>query len=326
MEAKLNELSKLDLRSLCGKKLLGIPIDSVIKGRRKQFSKTDLIKKILEKGDVNIQTAIDKKKHDPDAFLADDKNASDDDQTFINSPVKDMAKLIESKQKQQHEIIMHDAKVKKLAEDKGDEATRSFGKQYLKKFQKAIEYKKMTKKELLELIDKQNDSEKKLLNEEFTEMRDIAINKYDNEGKVRMSDERGNVKIIEGQNRSHLEKDERANLIYLMREQNKKGEKIAQKSEPLQQKQGDILPKKPDEFEKEKAQQDQFKKITRKNVGKIDLSVKVQDDNVKVKPNVKISDIKKAIQKNSSRLKLSKPPKIVYHSLKNMGKTALLTI
>ena len=59
MEAKLNELSKLDLRSLCGKKLLGIPIDSVIKGRRKQFSKTDLIKKILEKGDVNIQTAID---------------------------------------------------------------------------------------------------------------------------------------------------------------------------------------------------------------------------------------------------------------------------
>ena len=326
MEAKLNELTRLDLRSLCSKKLLGIPIDSVIKGRRKQFSKTDLIKKILEKGDINIQAAIDKKKHDPDAFLADDKNASDDDQTFINSPVKDMAKLIESKQKQQHEIIMHDAKVKKLAEDKGDEATRSFGKQYFKKWQNASEYKKMTKKELLELIDKQNDSEKKLLNEEFIEMRDIAINKYDNEGKVRMSDERGNVKIIEGQNRSHLEKDERANLIYLMREQNKKGEKIAQKSEPLQQKQGDILPKKPDEFEKEKAQQDQFKKITRKNVAKIDISVKVQDDNVKVKPNVKISDIKKAIQKNSSRLKLSKPPKIVYHSLKNMGKTALLTI
>ena len=66
--------------------------------------------------------------------------------------------------------------------------------------------------------------------------------------------------------------------------------------------------------------------ITRKNVGKIDLSVKVEDDNVKVKPNVKISDIKKAIQKNSSRLKLSKPPKIVYHSLKNMGKTADRTL
>ena len=156
-------------------------------------------------------------------------------------------------------------------------------------------------------------------NSEFGAMRQIEHAKHDDESKVRVSD-------IERKNRSHLEKDERANLIYLMREQNKKGEKIAQKSEPLQQKQGDILPKKPDEFEKEKAQQDQFKKITRKNVGKIDLSVKVEDDNVKVKPNVKISDIKKAIQKNSSRLKLSKPPKIVYHSLKNMGKTALLTI
>lgn len=106
----------------------------------------------------------------------------------------------------------------------------------------------------------------------------------------------------------------------------KKTGAIAQKGDPPKQKQGDVLPKKPDEFEKEKAQEDQFKKITRKNVGKIDLSVKVEDDNVKVKPNVKISDIKKAIQKNSSRLKLSKPPKIVYHSLKNMGKTALLTI
>ena len=319
MEAKLNELTRLELRSLCSKKLLGIPIDSLIKGRRKQFSKTDLIKKILEKGDVNIQAAIDKKKHDPDAFLADDKNASDDDQTFINSPVKDMAKLIESKQKQQHEIIMHDAKVKKLAEDKGDETTRSFGKEYFKKFQKAIEYKKMTKKELVEFMEGFEESHGALGNSEFGAMRQIEHAKHDDEAKVRVSD-------IEGQNRSHLEKDERANLIYLMREQNKKGEKIAQKSEPLQQKQGDILPKKPDEFEKEKAQQDQFKKITRKNVGKIDLSVKVEDDNVKVKPNVKISDIKKAIQKNSSRLKLSKPPKIVYHSLKNMGKTALLTI
>ena len=165
MKAKLNELSKLDLRALCGKKLLGIPIGSIISGKRKQFSKSDLIKKILEKGDVNIQTAIDKRKHDPDAFLADDKNASDDEM-FLKSPVKDRAKLIESKQKQQHEILIHDAKLKKLADDKSDEAKKSFGKQYLKKFQKAIEYKKMTKKELLELIDKQNDSEKKLLNEE----------------------------------------------------------------------------------------------------------------------------------------------------------------
>ena len=122
MEAKLNLLTRLELRWLCSKKLLGIPIDSVIKGRRKQFSKTELISKILEKSEATIQSAIDKKKHDPGSFLAD---ASDDESA--KSPVKDMVKLIESKQKQQHEIIMHDAKLKKLAEDKGDETTRSFG-------------------------------------------------------------------------------------------------------------------------------------------------------------------------------------------------------
>ena len=46
-------------------------------------------------------------------------------------------------------------------------------------------------------------------------------------------------------------------------------------------------------IQKEKSQQDQFKKITRKNVGKIDLSVKVEDDNVKVKPNIKIVEYKR---------------------------------
>ena len=320
MEAKLNELSKLDLRSLCGKKLLGIPIDSVIKGRRTQFSKSDLIKKILEKGDVNIQTAIDKKKHDPGAFLADDTIVSDDESN--KSPVKDLfdSAMNEAKLKKLAEDKAVEAtKLEKLSEEKGNETIKSFGKQYFKKWQNASEYKKMTKKELVDFMEAFEESHGALGNSAFGAMRQIEHAKHDDEAKVRVSD-------IEVKNRSHLEKDERANLIYLMREQNKKGEKIAQKSEPLQQKQGDILPKKPDEFEKEKAQQDQFKKITRKNVGKIDLSVKVEDDNVKVKPNVKISDIKKAIQKNSSRLKLSKPPKIVYHSLKNIGKTALLTI
>ena len=336
MEAKLNLLTRLELRALCSKKLLGIPIDSVIKGRRKQFSKTELISKILEKSEATIQTAIDKKKHDPGAFLADE---SDDESA--KSPVKDMVKLIESKQKQQHEIIMHDAKLKKLAEDKGDETTRSFGKEYFKKFQKAIEYKKMTKKELVEFMEAFEKSHGALGNSEFGAMRQIAHDKYDDEGKVRISD-------IERKNRSSLEDETTANLRRIIREKQnetpkpkqkyvevlpkkedespKKTGAIAQKGDPPKQKQGDILPKKPDEFEKEKAQEDQFKKITRKNVGKIDLSVKVEDDNVKVKPIVKVSDIKKAIQKNSSRLKLSKPPKIVYHSLKNMGKTALLTI
>ena len=229
MEAKLNALKRLDLRALCGKKLLGIPIDYVVDGKRIQFSKKELIKKILEKDDSSIQGAIDKRNKAPSEYAI-SENASDDESVIIKSPVKDLVDKVATRRKQD------------IATKKGVEAEKSFGKQYFKKFQKAIEYKKMTKKELLELIDKQNDSEKKLLNEEFIEMRDIAINKYDNEGKVRMSDERGNVKIIEGQNRSYVEKDERANLIVLMREQNKMAEKIAQKGEPPKQKHGDVLP------------------------------------------------------------------------------------
>ena len=306
MEAKLNELSKLELRSLCGKKLLGIPIDSVIEGRRKQFSKKELISKILEKGDITIQSAIDKRNQAPSEYIADDKNASDDEST--KSPIKELLKKATEREQ---------AKLKKLADDKGDEATTSFGEQYFKKFKKAIDYKKMTKKQLVEFMDELDESKKAISNDQFLEMRDIAINKYDDEGKIRISDN-------EGKNRTYNEKEEKANIRRIIRQ--KQDETPTQKGDAPKPQRSNILPETPDEFEQEKAQEDQFKKITRKNVGKIDLSVKVEDDNVKVKPNVKISDIKKAIQKNSSRLKLSKPPKIVYHSLKNMGKTALLTI
>ena len=306
MEAKLNALSKLDLRSLCSKKLLGIPIDSVISGKRTQFSKKDLIKKILEKGDITIQSAIDKRNQAPSEYIADDKNASDDEST--KSPIKELLKKATEREQ---------AKLKKLAEDKGNEATNSFAKQYFTKFKKAIDYKKMTKKQLVEFMDELDESKKAISNEQFVEMRDIAINKYDDEGKIRISD-------IEGKNRTYNEKEEKANIRRIIRQ--KQDETPTQKGDAPKPQRSNILPETPDEFEQEKAQEDQFKKITRKNVGKIDLSVKVEDDNVKVKPNVKISDIKKAIQKNESRLKLSKPPKIVYHSLKNMGKTALLTI
>ena len=306
MEAKLNALSKLDLRSLCSKKLLGIPIDSVISGKRTQFSKKELISKILEKGDITIQSAIDKRNKAPIEYLADEPNVSDDERT--KSPIKELLKKATEREQ---------AKLKKLADDKGDEATTSFGKQYFTKFKKEIDYKKMTKKQLVEFMDELDESKKAISNEQFVEMRDIAINKYDDEGKIRISDN-------EGKNRTYNEKEEKANIRRIIRQ--KQDETPAQKGDAPKPQRTNILPETPDEFEQEKAQEDQFKKITRKNVGKINLAVKVEDDNVKVKPNVKISDIKKAIQKNSSRLKLSKPPKIVYHSLKNMGKTALLTI
>ena len=304
MEAKLNALSKLDLRSLCSKKLLGI--DSVISGKRTQFSKKELISKILEKGDITIQSAIDKRNKAPIEYLADEPNVSDDEST--KSPIKELLKKATEREQ---------AKLKKLADDKGDEATTSFGKQYFTKFQKAIDYKKMTKKQLVEFIDKHNESHDALGSDEFGARRQIEHEKYDDEGKIRISDN-------EGKNRTYNEKEEKANIRRIIRQ--KQDETPAQKGDAPKPQRTNILPDAPDEFEQEKAQEDQFKKITRKNVGKIDLSVKVEDDNVKVKPNVKISDIKKAIQKNSSRLKLSKPPKIVYHSLKNMGKTALLTI
>ena len=117
MEAKLNALPRLDLRALCSKKLLGIPIDSVIEGRRKQFSKKELISKILEKGDITIQSAIDKRNQAPSEYIADDKNASDDEST--KSPIKELLKKATEREQ---------AKLKKLADDKGDEATTSFGK------------------------------------------------------------------------------------------------------------------------------------------------------------------------------------------------------
>ena len=84
----------------------------------------------------------------------------------------------------------------------------------------------------------------------------------------------------------------------------------------------DIIPIKPKEPEEEQAEENQFKKITRKNVGKIDLGVKVKDTNVHVKPTVHLSDIRKAMELQKNRLKLGHR-KIVYHKLTDMAKKAV---
>ena len=174
------------------------------------------------------------------------------------------------------------------------------------KIKNIVGFRKMTKKQLLELL-------------EQGEQRTSGIVQNENIERVSLVKESEKQIKLANKKTRHREKYEQDLANY-------KAEPSQTRGDPPKPKHGDVLPKKPDEFEQDKAEEDQFKKITRKNVGKIDLSVKVKDDNVEVKPNVKISDIKKAIQKNSSRLKLSKPPKIVYHSLKNMGKTSLLTI
>jgi len=60
----------------------------------------------------------------------------------------------------------------------------------------------------------------------------------------------------------------------------------------------------------------QFKKITRKNVGKIDDGVKTDKKklNTHVDPTVNLSDIQKALNKQKDRMKL-RPAKIIYHRL-----------
>jgi len=60
----------------------------------------------------------------------------------------------------------------------------------------------------------------------------------------------------------------------------------------------------------------QFKKITRKNVGKIDDGVKTDKEklNTHVDPTVNLSDIQKALNKQKDRMKL-RPAKITYHRL-----------
>ena len=83
-----------------------------------------------------------------------------------------------------------------------------------------------------------------------------------------------------------------------------------------------VTPIAPKIFEDEKANEIQYKKITKKNVGDIDLKTKVEDTNVHVKPNVKISDIQRGFQKQKNRLKLTMPRKIVYHKLKSIAKEA----
>jgi hypothetical protein len=84
----------------------------------------------------------------------------------------------------------------------------------------------------------------------------------------------------------------------------------------------DVVPIQPKEPEEEQAEEMQFKKITRKNVGKIDLGVKVQENNPQTKPTVHLSDIRKAMELQKSRLKLGHR-KIVYHKLTDMAKKAV---
>ena len=81
----------------------------------------------------------------------------------------------------------------------------------------------------------------------------------------------------------------------------------------------DIAPIQPKEPEEEQAEEGQFKKITRKNVAKQDLLDTRM--NPQVKPVVHVSDIKKAMDLQKSRLKLSHR-KIVYHKLTDMAKKA----
>jgi len=75
--------------------------------------------------------------------------------------------------------------------------------------------------------------------------------------------------------------------------------------------------------EEEQKEEDQYKKIRRRNVGDIgDGDVKTQKKklNTNVEATVPLSDIRKALNKQKERLKL-RPAKITYHHLgKSMAK------
>ena len=76
--------------------------------------------------------------------------------------------------------------------------------------------------------------------------------------------------------------------------------------------------------EEDHKEEEQFKKINRKDVGKIDNGVKTEKKklNTHVDPTVPLSDIKKAIAKQKDRLKL-RPAKITFHRLgKPIGQAA----
>ena len=82
-----------------------------------------------------------------------------------------------------------------------------------------------------------------------------------------------------------------------------------------------IFPIQPKELEEDHKEENQLKKITRRNVAKIDDSVKVKPSST-VKPTIEASDIRQALAKSNNRRFKIGTNVIKYHRLNGIGKTA----
>ena len=82
-----------------------------------------------------------------------------------------------------------------------------------------------------------------------------------------------------------------------------------------------IFPIQQKELEEDHKEENQFKKITRRNVAKIDDSIKVEPSST-VKPTIDASDIRQALAKSNNRRFKIGTNVITYHRLNGIGKTA----
>ena len=252
---------------------------------------------------------------------------SNTDDVGTQSPTK----IAVQKAAEIREAIMQKAKEaqQKLATNKGDETKKAIMAEGFEKLKRNIDCKKMTKRELLELINTAEFQEEDVHLEEMKSRNAILESADDSKKRVGLS-------AYEKQQRSYLLNKHEDNEFEAIKENKMREKESIQKiaktrfeeqvpigRATIPAKTETVTPIAPKIFEDEKANEIQYKKITKKNVGDIDLKTKVEDTNVHVKPNVKISDIQRGFQKQKNRLKLTLPRKIVYHKLSSIGKESL---
>jgi len=342
MEARLKSMKLFELHSLSNKKLLGVKIDD----KKVKLPKAQLIANILKsKTETEIDAALVKFQRTPSEYppteLTEEGADIDtlDDAAGTLSPAKVLVQkaLMNAKKEKLLNIVrqkilktpLTKENQKKLADEKGDEAKKAIMAEGFEKLKRHIDFKKMKKRELIELIKVAEFQEENVHLDEMKSRNAILESADDSKKRVGLS-------ATEKQQRSFLlnkhEDDEFEAIKGNKRRDEERIKKIAktrfEEQVPIGRatipaKTETVTPIAPKIFEDEKANEIQYKKITKKNVGDIDLKTKVHDTNIHVKPNVKISDIQRGYQKQKDRLKLTLPRKIVYHKLKSIAKEAL---
>ncbi len=326
MEARLYKMKLHELHSLSNKKLLGVKIDD----KKVKLPKAQLIANILKlKTEPEIISAIDKYYKMPSEYPPTESGeVSNIDDVVIQSPTK----IAVQKAAEVREAIMQKAKEarQKLANEKGDETKKAIMAEGFEKLKRNIDFKKMKKRELIELIKVAEFQEENVHLDEMKSRNAILESADDSKQIVGLSDyetrRRGELKNsqedIERETIQIKKSRDEERIKKIAKTRFEEQVPIVRTAPPPTAKTVTVTPIAPKEFEDEKANEIQYKKITKKIVGDIDLKTKVHDTNIHVKPNVKISDIQRGFQKQKNRLKLTMPRKIVYHKLNSIGKEA----